>query len=181
MIMEEDEVKRVFKAYLDKSNARYLLGRGGGPDFQFEDGSVAEAKGSEWADVGAILRQIAEYYLKSPSVTFVTPSDSLNLDRAFRLWMLERILKGLKLEARAISVFLVDKMADDKYKVCTFDSFEDLWRGVTERIESKRPSWLIPTEEKISFISKFSSQEGNELFKLHTISLVNERGEEIAL
>ena len=178
--MEEDEVKRVFKAYLDKSNAHYILGRGGGPDFEFEDGSVAEVKGSEWADVGAVLRQIAEYYLKSPSVTFVAQSDSLNLDRAFRLWMLERILKGLKLEARAISVFLVDKVAD-KYVVCTFDSFEELWRGVTERIESKRPSWYIPTEEKISFVSNFSSQEGNELFKLHATSLVRERGWEIAI
>jgi hypothetical protein len=178
--LEEDEVKRVFKAYLDRSNAHYILGRGGGPDFEFEDGSVAEAKGSEWADVGAVLRQIAEYYLKSPSVTFVAPSDSLNLDRAFRLWMLERILKGLKLEARAISVFLVDKVAD-KYVVCTFDSFEELWRGVTERIESKRPSWYIPTEEKISYVSNFSSQDGNELFKLHTTHLVRERGWEIAL
>jgi hypothetical protein len=179
--LEEDEVKRVFKAYLDKSNAHYILGRGGGPDFEFEDGSVAEAKGSEWVDVGAILRQIAEYYLKSPSVTFVAPSDSLNLDRAFRLWILERILKGLKLEARAISVFLVDKVADNKYVVCTFDSFEDLWRGVTERIESKRPGWYIPTEEKISYVSNFSCQEGNEMFKLHTISLVRERGWEIAI
>jgi hypothetical protein len=87
----------------------------------------------------------------------------------------------LKLEARAVSVFLVDKVADDKYVVCTFDSFEDLWRGVTERIEAKRLSWYIPTEEKISFVSNFSWQEGNELFKLHTISLVRERGWEIAL
>jgi len=179
--LEEDEVKRVFKAYLDKRNDRCLIRKGGGPDFQFEDGSVAEAKGSEWDDVGGILKQIAEYYLSSPSVTLVTPSDSLNLDRAFRLWMVERILKGLKLQGRPISVFLVDKVANNKYKVCTFDSFEDLWRRVTERIESKRPSWYIPTEEKISFISNFSWQEGNELFKLHTISLVNEHGWEIAI
>jgi hypothetical protein len=49
------------------------------------------------------------------------------------------------------------------------------------RIESKRPRWYIPTEEKISFASNLSWQEGNELFKLHTISLVRERGWEIAL
>jgi hypothetical protein len=30
--MEEDEVKRVFKAYLDRNKARYLLGRGATPD-----------------------------------------------------------------------------------------------------------------------------------------------------
>jgi hypothetical protein len=131
--------------------------------------------------VGGILRQIAEYYLKSPFVTFVAPSDSLNLDRAFRLWMLERILKGLKLEGRAISAFLVDRVADKKYKVCTFDSLEDLWREVTERIGSRRPSWYVPTDEKLSFVSMFSSQEGSELFRLHIISLVNERGSEMEL
>jgi hypothetical protein len=95
--------------------------------------------------------------------------------------MVERILRGLKLQGRPISVFLVDKVADNKYKFCTFDSFEDLWRRVTERIESKRPSWYIPTEEKTSFVTNFSWQEGNELFKLHTISLVNEHGWEIAI
>jgi hypothetical protein len=179
--MEEDEVKRVFKSYLDRNKARYLLGKGAGPDFEFEDGSTAETKGSEWTDVGAILRQIAEYYLKSPSVTFVVPSDSLNLDRAFRLWILERILKGLKLEGRAISVFLVNKLTDNKYKVYTFESFESLWREVVERIGSNKPGWYVPTDEKLSFVSTFSTQEGNDLFKLHTISLVNERGSEIEL
>jgi hypothetical protein len=103
--VEEGEVKGVFKAYLDKNRAQYLVGKGAGPDFAFEDGSVAEVKGSSWDDVGEVLRQIAEYYFKSPSVTFVVPSDSLNLDRAFRLLILERILKGLKLEGKAISVF----------------------------------------------------------------------------
>jgi len=177
--MEEDEVKRVFKFYLDRNKARYLLGKGSGPDFEFEDGSTAETKGSEWTDVGAILRQIAEYYLKSPSVTSVVPSDSLNLDRAFRLWILERILKGLKLEGRAISVFLVNKLTDNKYKVYTFESFESLWREVVERIGSNKPGWYVPTDKKLSFVSTFSTQEGNDLFKLHTISLVNERGSEI--
>jgi hypothetical protein len=179
--VEEDEVKRVFKAYLDKNRAQYLVGKGAGPDFAFEDGSVAEVKGSSWADVGEVLRQIAEYYFKSPSVTFVAPSDSLNLDRAFRLLMLERILKGLKLEGRAISVFLVNKLTDNKYKVYTFDSIESLWREVIERIGSNKPGWYVPTDEKLSFVSTFSTQEGNELFKLHTISLVNERGSEIEL
>jgi hypothetical protein len=75
--LDEDEVKKVFKAYLDRNKPRYFSGKGAaGPDFEFEDGSIAEAKGSEWADVGAILRQVGEYYLKSPSVTFVAPSDS---------------------------------------------------------------------------------------------------------
>jgi hypothetical protein len=179
--VEEDEVKGVFKAYLDKNRAQYLVGKGAGPDFAFEDGSVAEVKGSSWADVGEVLRQIAEYYFKSPSVTFVVPSDSLNLDRAFRLLMLERILKGLKLEGRAVSVFLVNKVTDDKYRVYTFDSIESLWREVVERIGSNKPGWYVPTDEKLSFVSTFSTQEGNELFKLHTISLVNERGSEIEL
>jgi hypothetical protein len=52
---------------------------------------------------------------------------------------------------------------------------------VTERIASRRPSWYVPTDEKLSFASAFSSQEGNELFKLHAVSLVNERGSELAL
>jgi hypothetical protein len=95
--------------------------------------------------------------------------------------MLERILKGIKLEGKAISVFLVGEVSDYKYKVYTFDSFEDLWRGVTERIGSERPSWYIPIDEKLSFVWMFSSQEGNELFKLHTVSLVNERGWEVEL
>lgn len=63
------------------------------------------------ADVGAIPKQIAEYYLKSQAVTFVAPADSLNLDRGFRLWMLERIMRYLKFEGRAIRVFLVGKVA----------------------------------------------------------------------
>jgi hypothetical protein len=179
--VEEDEVKGVFKAYLDKNRAQYLVGKGAGPDFAFEDGSVAEVKGSSWADVGEVLRQIAEYYFKSPSVTFVVPSDSLNLDRAFRLLILERILKGLKLEGKAISVFLINRVTDNKYKVYTFDSFESLWREVVERIVSNKPGWYVPTDEKLSFVSTFSTQEGNDLFKLHTISLVNERGSEIEL
>jgi len=179
--VEEDEVKKVFKAYLDRSRAQYLPGKDAGPDFEFEDGSIAEAKGSEWADVGEVLRQIAEYYLKSPSVTFIAPSDSLNLDRAFRLCMLERIMKGLTLGGRAISVFLVDKVADNKYKVCMFDSLEDLWKEVTERIGSKKPGWYVSTDEKLSFVSTFSFQIGNELFRLHIISLVNERGSDVEL
>jgi hypothetical protein len=179
--MEESEVKKVFKAYLDRKKAHYLLGKDAGPDFEFEDGSVAEAKGSEWTDVGEVLRQIAEYYLKRPSVTFVAPCDSLNLDRAFRLWMLERILKGLKFGGTPISIFLVDKMADNKYKICTFDSFEELWKEVTERIGSRRPNWYVSTDEKLSFVSAFSLHMGNELFKLHVISLVNEHGWEMEL
>jgi hypothetical protein len=47
---------------------------------------------------------------------------------------------------------------------------------VTERIASRRPSWYVPTGEKLSFASTFSSQEGNELFKLHVVSLVNKLG-----
>ena len=179
--MEEDEVKEAFKAYLDKTKAQYYVGRGAGPDFEFEDGSVAEAKGSEWADVGAVLRQIADYYLKRPSVTFVVPADSLNLDRAFRLYVLERVLMSMKRGGKTIRVFLVDKIADGKYKARMFDSFEDLWKSVTERIASGGPSCHAPSNEKLSFISSFSSQEGNELFKLHVISLVNERGFEISL
>jgi hypothetical protein len=180
--VEEDEVRRVFKAYLDRMRGtRYLLGRGAGPDFEFEDGSVAEVKGSEWGDVGAVLRQVAEYYLKRTAVTFVAPADSLNLDRAFRLLMLERMLKGMKYGGRTIGVFLVDRAAGNKYKVLALDSFEDLWETVTERIASRRPSWYVPTDEKLSFASAFSSQEGNELFKLHVVSLVNERGSEFAL
>jgi hypothetical protein len=179
--MEENEVKRVFKAYLDKIGIQYFVSKGAGPDFEFEDGSIAEVKGSEWADVGAILRQLAEYYLKSPSMIFVTPSDSLNLDRAFRLWMLECILKGMKREGKAIRVILVDKVADKKYKVYQFDSMEDLWREIAEKISSKQPRWYDPVDEKLSFISTFSSQEGNELVKLYIKDLVSERGSEIEL
>jgi hypothetical protein len=179
--MEENEVKRVFKAYLDKIGIQYFVSKGAGPDFEFENGSIAEVKGSEWADVGAILRQLAEYYLKSPSMIFVTPSDGLNLDRAFRLWMLERILKGMKREGKAIRVILVDKIEDKKYKVYEFYSLEELWREVTEKIISKLPSWYDPVNEKLSFISAFSLKEGNELFKLHIKDLVSERGSEIEL
>jgi hypothetical protein len=86
---------------LDRIRARYLLGRGAGPDFELEDGSVAEAKGSGLDDVGAVLRQVAEYYLKRTAVAFVAPADALSLDRAFRLLMLECMLKGMKYGGRA--------------------------------------------------------------------------------
>jgi len=46
---------------------------------------------------------------------------------------------------------------------------------------SRRPSWYVPTDEKLSSVSAFSFQEGNELFKLHVVNLVNERGSEVAL
>lgn len=179
--MDEEEVKKVFEVYLNRSKIQYFRGRGAGPDFEFEDGSVAEAKGSEWADVGAVLRQIAEYYLKSPAVTIAAPADSLNLDRGFRLWMLERIMRHLKFDGKPIKMFLVDKVTDNKYKIYTFNSLEDLWKEVGERIEQKCPGWHVLVKEKVSFVSMFSMQEGNELFKLHTVSLIGERGSEIEL
>jgi hypothetical protein len=58
---------------------------------------------------------------------------------------------------------------------------EDLWKEVGERIEQKCPGWHVLVKEKVSFVSMFSMQEGNELFKLHTVSLISERESEIEL
>jgi hypothetical protein len=180
--VEEEEVKNVFKAYLDwLGHSQYFMSKGSGPDFEFEDGSVAEVKGSKWEDVSEVLEQIAEYYLKRSSVTLVAPADAINLDRAFRLLILERVLMRLKRSEKSIGVFLVDKVADDKYAVLRLNSLEDLWKQVGERILSRAPFWFDSTDRKVSFISEFSSKDGNELFKSCIVSIVKEKGFELEL
>jgi hypothetical protein len=179
VLLEEEEVKEAFQKYLESRNIVYFLGKGAGPDFKFEDGSVAEAKGSIWQDVGAVLEQIAEYYFTSTRVSLVFPCDAMNLERAFRLLMLEKLLMRSKQKGETLRLYLVSKI-DDVYKICQFDSIEDFWKRVCQKIEIEAPAWYEPPNKRQEFIQSWSIREGNEMFKSYAIKLFNERAYDIS-
>jgi len=177
--MEEEEVIHCLEVYLRKLGAKFKR-RKTGPDFTFEDGSAIEAKGSEWLDVGEVLKQLADYYMTSPSMGFAIPADTLNIDRAYRLMLLEKALMYSEHQGQPITVYCVTKVEEKSYRLLRYDSVEKLFGQVTDELgRIVGVDWWLEPNERIKHIGGHLKKESNELFKMQIIQIVSNRGSEV--
>lgn len=178
-------MKDVLSFYLSNiTKARFTVTPAGakGPDFELEDGSAIEAKGTVWSNVAEVLSQLAEYYMHRTRVGFAVPSDALNADRAYRLMLLEVALIYSKLQGEPIKVYCVGKANEKTYRLYIFSSVKDLYDKVTnESIRHIRISWYLPSPKKIDWISSGLKAESNELFSQQLQRLVDKQGLGITL
>ena len=174
--MEEEEVMRCLESYLKEAGVRH---RRGIPDVEFEDGSAIEAKGRDWPDVGAVMGQLADYYMTRPSLGFAAPADALTIDRAYRLVVLEKALVRSKLQGKPITIYCVAK-DDGSYKLLKFDSAEDLFKQVTEElgVTAGVDRWL-QVDEKVKRIGERLRKPSDALFREQLRQIVVRRGAEV--
>ncbi len=178
--LEEREVVRCLEAYLHGLGARFKRGRGPGPDFIFEDGSVIECKGSKWPDVGEIMRQLASYYMTSPKTGLAIPADSLNIDRAYRLLLLEKALTLSKWQGRPLTVYCIVKTGERSYKLLRFDSVKELFDQVTEELgRTISADWWLEPGEKVKRIGGHMRKESSELFREQLTQIILKWGYEV--
>ena len=178
--MREAEVIECLEAYLNAHRVGFVR-RKVGPDFKLEDGSVIEAKGSKWGDVGAVMRQLIEYYMTSPSMGLAVPADSLNVDRVYRLLLLEKALIYSKREGKPITVYCITKSRKEGlYKLLKFNSVEELFRQVTDDLVRKIGiSRWSEVAERIEHIGGYLKRTSDDLFRNGLVSTVSERGYEL--